>query len=391
MINIYDSLTVYEKAAVDYQTFCSRITKNEIIVLTGSSSSVVIGNGLGLRLNSSIGLNSADAFHHELEKIKAIGMHHIHPHTMMDLSTIQISTPLYAEIQNRLGCPVGTIPYYICFDTQHGISANKLLEVIAEQAENGVSFMTLHLTANHHLAEKALTRNIPIISRGGSLLLRDMRINKREDNILISNLDRIIKILKKHNVVVSIGTTFRPSTQYDAMDDVHLSELQIQKEFGEYLKQQGIQVMMEGIGHIAFNKIPEYCSLMRENNYIPFMPLGPIVSDNTHGQDHITNAVGAAYLAGIGGADIINAVTREEHTGGIPTIPSILEAIDAGNTVIQIVNESRFPAYFCKENVHYQNCMGTPNTHGCARCNVECPFIWNKENRVSENVFAYQI
>lgn len=382
MKKLYDSLTVYEQAAIDYQTFCSRIAKNEIIVLTGSSSSVLIGNGLGLRLNSSIGLNSAEAFLHELEKIKAIGKHHIHPHTMMDLSTIQISTPLYAEIQNRLGCPVGTIPYYICFDAQHGISDNKLLEVIEEQAENGVSFMTLHLTANHNLAEKALTRNIPIISRGGSLLLRDMRINKRADNILLPNLDRIIKILKKHNIVVSIGTTFRPSTQYDAMDETHLSELQMQKELCEFLKQQGLQVMMEGIGHIAFHKIPAYCSRLREKNYIPFMPLGPIVSDHSHGQDHITNAVGAAYLASIGGADIINAVTREEHTGGIPTIPSILEAIDAGNTVMQIVNESRFPTYFCKGNVHYQNCMGKPNSHGCARCDTECPFIWNNSNQI---------
>lgn len=382
MKNLYDSLTVYEQAAVDYQTFCSRIAKNEIIVYNGSASPVMIGHGLGLRMNSSIGLNSAEAFPNELEKVDAICRHHIRPHTMMDLSTIRISTPLYIEIQNRLGCPVGTIPYYICFDAQHGIADNKLLDVIEEQAENGVSFMTLHLTANRNLTEKSLARNIPIISRGGSLLLRDMQINKREENILISNLDRIINILKKHGVVVSIGTTYRPSTQYDAMDDAHLSELQMQKELGEYLKQQGLQVIMEGIGHIAFNKIPKYCSLLRDKNYIPFMPLGPIVSDHTHGQDHVTNAVGATYLASIGGADIINAVTREEHTGGFPTVHSILEAIDAANAVIQIVNESRFPAHFCTRNIHHHNCMGTPNVVGCSRCNTECPFIWNEENQV---------
>ena len=74
------------------------------------------------------------------------------------------------------------------------------------------------------------------------------------------------------------------------------------------------------------------------------MPLGPIVSDHTHGQDHITSSVGAAYLASLGGADIINSVTREEHTGGIPTVRAILEAIDAANAVIQIVNDSRFPS-----------------------------------------------
>ena len=381
MKHLYASLTEYERTAVDYQTFCSRIIHNKIVTLKGSSSSVLIGQGLGLRSNSSIGLSSTAAFPDELAKIVAISKHPNPPHIMMDLSTVRISTPLYIEIQNRLGCPVGTIPYYICFDPQRGINDNELLETIEEQAKNGIAFMTLHLTANRDLAEKSLARNIPIISRGGSLLLRDMRINKRRENILISNLDRIISILKEHNVAVSIGTTFRPSTQYDAMDAAHMAELNMQIELSEYLKQQGLQVIMEGIGHISFHRIPEYCSILRGRNYIPFMPLGPIVSDHTHGQDHITSAVGAAYLASIGGADIINAVTREEHTGGVPSIHSILEAIDAANAVIQIVNESRFPNHFCKRNIHHHNCMGIPNVVGCTRCNTECPFIWNEENQ----------
>lgn len=381
MKQLYSSLTEYERTAVDYQSFCSRITHNKIVALKGVSSPVLIGQGLGLRANSSIGLSSPAEFSSELAKIVAISKHSNRPHTMMDLSTVRTSTPLYMEIQNNLGCPVGTIPYYICFDPQRGINDNELLEVIEEQAENGVAFMTLHLTANLDLAEKSLTRNIPIISRGGSLLLRDIRINKRRDNILVSNLDKIIRILNKHNVAVSIGATFRPSTQYDALDAAHLSELNMQIELSEYLKQHGLQVIMEGIGHIPFHRIPEYCSILREKNYIPFMPLGPIVSDHTYGQDHITSSVGAAYLASLGGADIINAVTREEHTGGIPTLHSILEAIDAASAVIQIVNESRFPSHFCKGNIHYHNCMGTSAGVGCTRCNVECPFIWNEKNR----------
>lgn len=381
MKHLYASLTEYERTAVDYQTFCSRITHNKIVALKGASSPVLIGQGLGLRFNSSIGLNSTVAFTDELAKIIAISKHPNRPNTMMDLSTVRSSTPLHIEIQNRLGCPVGTIPYYICFDPQRGINDNELLETIEEQAQNGVAFMTLHLTANLDLAKKSLVRNIPIISRGGSLLLRDMQINKRKDNILITNLDRIVRILKEYNVVVSIGTTFRPSTQYDALDATHLGELNMQIELSEYLKNLGLQVIMEGIGHISFHRIPEYCSILRERNYIPFMPLGPIVSDHTHGQDHITSSVGAAYLASLGGADIINSVTREEHTGGIPTVRSILEAIDAANAVIQIVNDSRFPSHFCKGNIRHHNCMGIPEEVGCTRCNEECPFIWNEQNQ----------
>ena len=342
----------------------------------------MIGRGLGLRVNSSIGLNSHSSFSCEMEKIQAISRHPNRPDTMMDLSTVKISKPLYKGIQENIGCPVGTIPYYICFDSKHGIDDSKLLETIEEQASNGVAFMTLHLTANLDLAKKSLSRNIPIISRGGSLLLRDIRINRRQENILLRNLDAIISILKQHNVTVSIGTTYRPSTQHDALDYVHRSELNLQIQLGEYLRRNGLQVLMEGIGHISFHKIPEYCSLLREKSYIPFMPLGPIVSDHTHGQDHITSSIGATYLANLGGADIINAVTREEHTGGIPTMKSILEALDAANTVVRIVNESRFPSHFYKSNIIYHNCMGLSQELGCTRCSEKCPFIWNQENQI---------
>ena len=109
--------------------------------------------------------------------------------------------------------------------------------------------------------------------------------------------------------------------------------------------------------------------------------LGAIVSDHTYGHDHITSAVGAAYLASLGGTDIINAIAIEEHSGGIPTVHFILGAIDVASTVVQIVNESRFPSYFCKSNIQYHNYKGTSEDVGCTQCNEECPFVWNEENR----------
>lgn len=384
MKNSYFALSDYEKQSIDFSTFSERVEQNEIVVLTGVLSSVAIGQGLGLKFNSSVGLNSSNDYLTEKNKIMSISQHKTRPHIMMDLSTVRVKTPLYTSIQEIIGCPVGTIPHYICFDSVRGIDDTLLLETIEEQAENGVSFMTLHLTANLELDEKALTRSIPIISRGGSLLLRDLKANHRKENVLQRNLDQIIPILKKHNVAVSIGTTFRPSRQNDALDDVHRTELIMQKELGMYLKQQGIRVMMEGIGHISFNKIPDFVSLLRKNLYIPFMPLGPIVSDRTNGQDHITSAIGACYIASLDGADIINAVTREEHTGGIPTIHSILEAIDAATAVIKIVDECRFPSFFQKTKTIYHNCLGTSQSIGCTRCSDECPFIWNEQERANQ-------
>ena len=360
-------------------TFQHRLSENHIVRLSGKHSTVFVGKGLELKVNSSVGLNSEQEFDQEVNKILTISNHNIQPDIMMDLSTQKISTPLYNVIAEEIGCPVGIIPHYVCFKPTVGIDKSELLETIEQAAMAGVSFLTLHFTADLEIAEKSLSRRIPIISRGGSLILRDMKRNNRRENILLQCFDDIIQICKKYNVAISLGTTFRPSTLNDAMDYANLKELEIQKDLCEALIERGIHVLMEGIGHIPLLKIASYVDLLRKGRYVPFMPLGPIVSDFTAGQDHITSAVGASYMATLGGADIINAVTREEHTGGIPTIQSILEAIDVANTVVKIVNNNRFPNDNSSSSKRLHNCMGIAHKVGCSRCGFECPFIWNDE------------
>ena len=378
----YSHLTEDEKRKISRDTLQEQIFANRIVALKGAQRSVLVGEGLGLRYNASVGLNTPSGYDGEIKKICTLHTHKHCPDIMMDLSTIKIQHPLYLDIQEILGCPVGTIPYYSCFYREKGIEKNELLERIQEQAENGVSFFTLHLTANLDMAAQTLWRTVPIISRGGSLLLRDMKVNHRKDNILMENIDEILAICKQHNIVISIGTTFRPSTLQDALDEVNKKEIKRQLELCKWLQARGIHTIMEGIGHIPYQRIPEYVSIIRADTYIPFMPLGPIVSDRTQGYDHITNAVGASYIAGLGGADIINAVTREEHTGGIPTETSFLEAIDGAATVVKIVNDSRFFDQNEKPHNLVHNCMGIPDVCGCSRCNYECPFIWNDEQRL---------
>lgn len=375
---MYDYLNFFEKDVMDQKAFEKKRSENRIIALIGKNTTVLAGEHLGLKMNASIGLNSLEAYDEERNKIIKIAEHSVHPDIMMDLSTIKSPIPLYELISQEIGCPVGIIPYYTCFHASYGINKNELLDTIEAQAESGISFMTLHLTADLQMAELARSRQIPIISRGGSLLLRDMSQNHRQENIILQYLDDIIKILKKYHVVISVGTTFRPSTLYDALDDVNIQELEKQKSLCKYLINSGVSVQMEGLGHIPLSKIPKYVSFLRKDNYIPFMPLGPIVSDRTAGQDHITSAIGASYMASLEGADIINAVTREEHTGGIPTVQSILEAIDTADTVIKIINDMRFSEYTKVSTRKYHNCMGIPQLDGCSRCGDECPFIWNQ-------------
>ena len=363
----------------DIENLKEKIQTNEVVLLKGKKYDTLVGKGLQLKINSSVGLNAESEFENETDKISKIASFDVLPDTMMDLSIISTKKPLYYLIQEEIGCPVGTVPTYMCFDSKKGIDKNKFLEEIERQAQNGIAFMTLHFTAVDEIYRMAINRNISIISRGGSLVLRDLYINKRKQNILLECFEDICKILKKYSIVVSVGTTFRPSTLYDALDEIQLNEIRMQKDIINTLRKRDIVVMMEGVGHISLGDLKKYVKLIREDFYIPFMPLGPIPTDRAIGWDHVSAAVGASYMAMLDGADIINAVTREEHTGGIPTINSIYEAIKSAQVVVNAINDVKFfEKYNIMQNNKKNNCMGIIKEDvGCDRCKEECPFLLN--------------
>ena len=363
----------------DIKNLREKMQTNEVVLLKGKKYDTLVGKGLKLKINSSVGLSDESEFKNEADKITEIARFDILPDTMMDLSIISIKKPLYDLIQKEIGCPVGTVPVYICFDSKKGIDKNKFLEEIERQAQNGIAFMTLHFTAVDEIYKKTINRNISVISRGGSLVLRDLYINKRKQNILLECFDDICKILKKYSVVVSVGTTFRPSTLYDVLDEIQLNEIRMQKDIIDALRKKDIAVMMEGVGHISLGDLKKYVKLIREKFYVPFMPLGPIPTDRAIGWDHVSAAIGAAYMALLDGADIINAVTREEHTGGIPTKNSIYEAIKSAQVVVNCINDVRFFEKYNKPQSNKKNnCMGIIKEDiGCDRCKEECPFLLN--------------
>lgn len=360
--------------------FQNRFDSFEAISLKSPNGGWLVGKGTQLKINTSIGIGDTKDIGTEIKKIKAISHFDIKPDIMMDLSIIPVENRLYKTIQEEIGCAVGTVPIYTCFDPQTGFQKNQILEEIERLGEDGVSFVTLHLTADLSIYRNSLNRNIPVVSRGGSLLIRDMIINNREQNILLECFEEICKTIKKNKMVISIGTTFRPSTLYDALDASQLAEIKIQKSFIKKLHEMKIPTMMEGIGHIALKDIREYISLIRENDYVPVMPLGPIPTDRAAGWDHISAAIGASYMAIENGADIINAITREEHTGGIPTIDSIYEALKAAEVVVKTVSDSKhFHLYNKAMENKPKNCMGNDLfKNGCSRCGYECPFLLYK-------------
>lgn len=364
----------------DINILKKRMQDNEVVFLKGNRFDTLAGKGLQLKINSSVGLSDESQFQNEVDKISKIASFDAVPDIMMDLSIISVKNPIYQIVQEKIGCPVGTVPVYVCFDSKKGIEKNRFLEEIEKQAQNGVSFMTLHFTAIDEIYRKTMKRNISVISRGGSLVLRDLYLNKRKQNFLLEYFDDICKILKNNSVVVSVGTTFRPSTLYDALDKIQLSEIKMQKDIIKLLHKRGIPVMMEGVGHISLNDLKKYVKLIREDFYIPFMPLGPIPTDRAIGWDHVSAAIGASHMALLDGADIINAVTREEHTGGVPNTNSIYEAIKSAQVVVNSINDVRFFEQYNKaQDGRKTNCMGIIKEDiGCERCKEECPFLLNK-------------
>lgn len=355
----------------------------ELLSLKSLRGGCRVGKGSPLKINTSIGVGNNNDVYTEINKINAISKFDIQPDIMMDLSIVPIKDRLYKVIQEKIGCAVGTVPIYPCFNPQTGFHKNQILEEIERMGEEGVSFVTLHLTADLSIYRNALNRNIPVVSRGGSLLLRDMIINNRDQNILLECFEDICKIVKKYKMIISIGTTFRPSTLFDALDSSQLAEIETQKTFIKKLHEKEIPVMIEGIGHIALKDISTYVRLIREKYYVPFMPLGPIPTDRAAGWDHISAAIGASYMAMQNGIDIINTITREEHTGGIPTIDSIYEALKTAEVVVKVVNDS---VYFNSFNKQYDikplNCLEDQSLHrGCSRCGFECPFLLYEERQ----------
>ncbi len=379
-----------KEGIITHEELTRNIATGSAVILEGRNRPVAVGKGLLVKVNTNVGVSNSKALSVELEKVKALSRAAYRPDAIMDLSIVRLPKPLYTFIIDEFGGPVGTLPHYICYRDRKGIDPSMLLEEIAKQAESGVSWMTLHLTARRDLCEKAkIARMIPTAARGGGIIISDMYINSRNESILSIYFDEILAILKKNLVTVSVGTIFRPATTVDALDEVHRQEIDIQGEYIREARNRGVQVMMEGIGHSTLTKIEEYTRIVKAKYNVPFVPLGPLPTDAAVGNDHIASAIGAAFMAYLGGADMINSVTREEHTGGIPSCESIIEGLRAARIATHCVNIARFPKldapdrrtsdrratnYTCAvEEGLFTESAKIRYSMGCQRCGNKCP------------------
>ncbi len=235
---------------------------------------------------------------------------------VMDLSVGPDLANIRQGLLDASPVPLGTVPVYETVSRVTGdvpqMDADLLLKVIREQAEQGVDFMTLHAGLLKGHVGLAMQRIMGIVSRGGAIMAEWMQTHNRE-NPLYERWDEVLAILVKHDVTVSLGDGLRPGCLADASDAAQFSELDVLGELVQRCRRAGVQVMVEGPGHVPFNQIQ--MNMEREQKVCdgaPFYVLGPVVTDIAPGYDHITSCIGAT-AATLHGASLLCYVTPAEH------------------------------------------------------------------------------
>ena len=290
---------------------------------------MAIGVASRCKINANIG-NSATASNiaGELEKLEYSIKYGAD--TVMDLSTGGNIPEIRQAIIDASPVPVGTVPIYEALARVRRIedlSAAVMLEVIEEQAAQGVDYMTIHAGVLVQHIPLTTRRITGIVSRGGSILAEWMVRNHRQ-NFLYEHFEEICRIFQKYDVSFSLGDGLRPGSLADASDEAQFAELKTLGELTKIAWQYDVQVMIEGPGHIPMDQIQlqvekemELCA------EAPFYTLGPLVTDFAPGYDHITSAIGAAMI-GWYGASMLCYVTPKEHLG-LPNKEDVKQGIIA--------------------------------------------------------------
>jgi phosphomethylpyrimidine synthase len=277
---------------------------------------MAIGIASRCKINSNIGNSSTTSdIAGELEKLDYSIKYGAD--TVMDLSTGGDIPAIRKAIIGASTVPVGTVPIYEALARVRRIedlTPAVMLEVIEEQAEQGVDYMTIHAGVLVQHIPLTTRRVTGIVSRGGSILAEWMVKNHRQ-NFLYEHFTDICKIFQKHDVSFSLGDGLRPGSLADASDEAQFAELKTLGELTKIAWEYDVQTMIEGPGHIPMDQIQLQVEKEMELCYeAPFYTLGPLVTDFAPGFDHITSAIGAAMI-GWYGASMLCYVTPKEHLG----------------------------------------------------------------------------
>ncbi len=294
-----------------------------------------IGKGLSTKINANIGTSKDKvSFDGELEKLDVLVKYGAD--AVMDLSTGGSIRDMRRLLTGKSPIAVGTVPIYeaaVMAAESHGrmskMTPDDIFKVIEAHAEEGIDFVTVHCGVTRRAIERLKDegRILDIVSRGGSFLLEWMIYNDRE-NPLFEYYDRLLKIVKKNDVTLSLGDGLRPGCIEDATDRSQIEELLTIGELRDRALEAGVQAIIEGPGHVPLNQVELNIKLQKEIcKGAPFYVLGPLVTDVAMGYDHIAAAIGGA-IAGAAGADFLCYVTPAEHIR-LPDIEDVKEGVIA--------------------------------------------------------------
>lgn len=333
-----------------------------------------IGKGLRTKINANIG---SSPYHmdlkEEIEKLRAAV--HCGADAVMDLSLGSELIYIRREIIRESPVTIGTVPIYqtafelssSCRDITE-MTIDDFLKTVRNQAEEGVDFMTIHsgVTLQALAALESQKRLLDVVSRGGSFLVGWMKKNNRQSP-LYEYYDEILDVLAAYDVTISLGDGMRPGATADATDRAQITELVTLSELAQRAWDKGVQVIIEGPGHVPLNMVQENIRLQKSLcKGAPFYVLGPLVTDCAAGYDHIAGAIGGA-LAAYFGADFLCYVTPAEHLR-LPTVENVIEGVIASKIAAHAADLAKGMRYAVKQDIEMAKARKNLDWEGQMRC-----------------------
>ena len=330
----------------DYIRQC--VAEGTIVIVRNVNHTEIKPLAIGCRMRTKINTNIGTSNDHvdlkaELEKLSVAVS--AGTDAVMDLSTGGDLAAIRKAVVGSSPVITGTVPIYQAavkmIRQRKAISemtADDIFEVIEENGKDGVDFITVHcgVTQQSMSVMENQGRVLGIVSRGGSITANWMRCNKKE-NPLYKYYDRLLEIARRYDMVLSLGDGLRPGAIEDATDNAQIAELILLGELAVRAKEAGVQVMIEGPGHVPLMDIEANVRLQKKIcKGAPFYVLGPLPTDIAPGYDHITSAIGGA-IAGAAGADFLCYVTPAEHLR-LPTLEDVRDGVIAAKIAAHIAD-----------------------------------------------------
>lgn len=330
-----------------------RMAEGQIVVpLNKGITRALVGIGMGLstKINASIG-TSTDIADISAEVQKAVAAQKAGADTLMELSVGGDLDKIRREVIAAVDLPVGNVPLYQAFceaTRKYGdpnrLDEEMLFDLIERQCEDGIAFMAIHCGINLYTIERLERQGYRyggLVSKGGASMVAWMKTNQRE-NPLYEKFDRVAGILKKFDVVLSLGNGLRAGSIGDSFDRAMIQELLINCELAEEGRRMGCQMMVEGPGHVPMDEIQANIILQkRMSNHAPYYMLGPLPTDIGAAYDHVVAAIGAAQSARFG-ADLICYITPSEHLA-LPNEQDVIEGVKVAKVAAHIGDLGKLP------------------------------------------------